>query len=275
MAVAAAAGSVRDSLGASGDALAAAGVEDPGFDARLLLAEAMGVEPARIAAEPDAPVPAPAARAFGAFVRRRIQREPVAYILGSKGFRHIELEVDRRVLIPRPETELLVDIALESAPGRLLDIGTGSGAVALAIADELPGCEVTATDTSAAALAVARSNAGRLGLSDRVRFLRGSVPAEGDFDLTVANLPYVATGDWGGLQAEITRFEPREALVAGEEGLDAYRQVIPQVTSPAVALEVGEGQARAVGSLLGDAGFTSVEVRPDLAGIDRVVVGTR
>ena len=112
-------------------------------------------------------------------VRRRLRREPVAYIVGRKGFRRIELAVDRRVLIPRPETELLVEVALERAPARLLDVGTGSGAIALAVADELPSCEVTATDTSAAALEVARANAERLGLVDRVRFLDGSIPADG------------------------------------------------------------------------------------------------
>ena len=174
-------------------------------------------------------------RLFGEMVRRRLRREPVAYILGRKGFRHIELAVDRRVLIPRPETELLVELALEVGPRRLLDVGTGSGAIALAVADELEDCEVTATDTSAGALALARANAERLGLAERVRFLEGTIPEAGTgadgsgpaFDLILANLPYVAERDWPSLQPEVTQWEPREALLAGPDGLDAIPQPSP------------------------------------------------
>jgi release factor glutamine methyltransferase len=300
------AGSVRDALGAAVDALHAAGVEDPRLDAELLLSEASGWDRARLAANPEAGVPAVAARRFGETLRRRLRREPVAYILGHKGFRHIELAVDRRVLIPRPETELLVELALELRPAAVLDVGTGSGAIALAIADELPSCEVTATDTSAAALEVARENAERLGLADRVRFLEGTLPG-GDsgpeqgsppdppagagwgFDLIVANLPYVAEVDWASLQPEVTEWEPREALLAGPDGLDAIRALVPTLrerlspryagrkafTSAVVGLEVGDGQAGAVAGLLREAGFDEVEARPDLAGIDRVVWGAR
>ena len=161
-------------------------------------------------------------------VRRRLRREPVAYILGRKGFRSIELAVDRRVLIPRPETELLVELALELRPRRVLDMGTGSGAIALAIADELPSCEVIATDTSAAALDVARANAERLGLADRVEFVEAMLPPDaGGLDLIVANLPYVAESEWGGLEPEVTQWEPREALLAGPDGLDVIRAAIP------------------------------------------------
>ncbi len=275
MTVAAVAGTVREALGSATDALAAAGVDNPRFDAELLLAEAMGVDRARLAAEPEAPVSSSAGRAFGRTVRRRVGREPVAYILGRKGFRHIELAVDQRVLIPRPETELLVEIALELAPEKILDIGTGSGAVALAIADELPGCAVTATDTAPGSLEVAAENARRLGFTDRVRFAAGTVPAGEAFDLVVANLPYIETAARSGLEPEITRFEPTEALFAGEDGLDAFRAVIPLLPSEAVALEIGEGQAPVVAALLQTAGFASTEARPDLAGIDRVIVGKR
>src|SRR3954447_17515614 len=129
-------------------------------------------------------------------VRRRLRREPVAYILGRKGFRYLELAVDPRVLVPRPETELLVELALELQPARVLDVGTGSGAIALAVADELPEAEVIATDTSPTALEVARANAARLGLSGRVRFVEGTLPdTDGGWDLVVANLPYVAERD--------------------------------------------------------------------------------
>ncbi|MGH3370101.1 MAG: hypothetical protein ACRDPR_08870, partial [Nocardioidaceae bacterium] len=146
--VGAAAGSVRDALGAAADALRAAGVGTARLDAELLLAAATGWDRARIAAEPDAGVLPASARTFGQMVRRRLRREPVAYILGRRGFHHLEVEVDPRVLIPRPETELLVELAIELRPGSVLDVGTGSGAVALAVADALTGAEVIATDTS-------------------------------------------------------------------------------------------------------------------------------
>jgi len=165
---------VRDALAASIDALTAVGVDQPRLDAELLLGEAMGCERVALMADGGAEVPPAAGRRFGELVRRRLRREPVAYILGRKGFRNLELAVDRRVLIPRPETELLVELAVELQPESILDVGTGSGAIALAVADELPRCEVTATDTSAGALEVARANAERLGLADRVRFLDGT-----------------------------------------------------------------------------------------------------
>jgi release factor glutamine methyltransferase len=270
-----AAGSVRDALSAAVDALAAAGVEDPRLDAELLLAEATGDDRARLAAEPEAAVAAGAARRFGGMVRRRLRREPVAYILGRKGFRHIDLMVDHRALIPRPETELLVEVAVERRPASVLDVGTGSGAVALAIAAELPECRVTATDVSASALDLARENADRLGLLGRVTFAAGSVPDRGDFDLIVANLPYVAAGEMPSLAPEIRGWEPQGALVAGPDGLDAFRALIPSVSSPAVALEVGAGQAEQVQAMLRDAWFGRTETRRDLAGIERVVVGSR
>lgn len=278
MAEAATAGSVRDALGGAGDALAAAGVDSPRLDAELLLAEATGWERARLAAEPEAGVPAAAARRFGEMVRRRLRREPVAYILGRKGFRQIELAVDRRVLVPRPETELLVELALELRPRRVLDMGTGSGAVALAIADELPGCELLATDTSDAALEVARANAASLGLAERVEFHATMLPpAPPRLDLVVANLPYVAEADWGGLEPEVTEWEPREALLGGPDGLDVIRAAVAvaATVAPSLALEVGAGQASAVSELLFAAGFATVETRPDLAGIPRVVWGKK
>jgi release factor glutamine methyltransferase len=279
MAAPAIAGSVRDALSGAVEALAATGVESPRLDAELLLAEASGRDRAQLAASPEADVSAAEGRRFGEMVRRRLRREPVAYILGRRGFRRIELAVDRRVLIPRPETELLVELALEVRPGRLLDVGTGSGAVALAVADELPACQVTATDTSAGALEVARGNAARLGLADRVRFLEGTVPGVecAGFDLIVANLPNVAERDWPGLAPEVTKWEPPEALLAGPDGLDAYRSLAPRLSGlgSVVALEVGEGQAGAVADMLRGAGFARIEVRRDLAGIERVVVGRR
>jgi release factor glutamine methyltransferase len=217
----------KQALGAATDALRAVGVEDPRLDAEVLLAEATGQERAALVAGPG-DLPPAAARLFGEMVRRRLRREPVAYIVGRKGFRNLELTVDRRVLVPRPETELLVEVALERAPATLLDVGTGSGAIALAVAEEMPGCEVTATDTSSGALGVARGNAVRLGLSKRVRFVAGTIPGDGTFDLILANLPYVAEPDWPSLQPEVTQWEPREALLAGADGLDAIRVLLEE-----------------------------------------------
>jgi release factor glutamine methyltransferase len=275
---------VSEALGAATDAIAAAGSETARLDAELLLAEATGWDRARLAAEPEAELPPGAAREFAAMVRRRVRREPVAYIVGRKGFRRIELVVDRRVLIPRPETELLVEVALELEPRRVLDVGTGSGAIALAIADEIPRARVDATDPSAAAIQVARANIQRLGLGDRVRCGEGTLPsgdgADGPvlYDLVVANLPYVSEAEWGRLAPEIRDHEPREALVPGPTGLEAITELLdgfgrlPE-RPRAIALEVGEGQAPEVTELVRGAGFEAVEGRRDLGGIDRVVVG--
>jgi release factor glutamine methyltransferase len=279
-----AAGTVVQALGAATDALTAAGIDTPRLDAELLLAEAMGTRTAALRAGSEAEVSTEAGRRFGAMVRRRLRREPVAYILGRKAFRRIELEVDRRVLIPRPETELLVEAALELRPRTVLDVGTGSGAVALAVADELGDVAVRGTDVSTGALEVAGANAARLGLDGRVTFLscelfshtENNSQEASKWDLVVANLPYVKTGDWPTLQPEIRLYEPKEALLAGPDGLDAIRGLL---ASPpdcrAIALEVGQGQGAAVERLVKDAGFARTEVRPDLAGIERVVIGRR
>ncbi len=272
------AGTVREALSSAADALAAAGVDTPRLDAELLLEAATGLDRARLAAGPEAGVDAGAGRAFGGMVRRRVMREPVAYILGRKGFRRIELAVDRRVLIPRPETELLVELAVELAPATVLDVGTGSGAIALAVADELPSVAVTATDTSLDALAVAQANRERLGLRDRVRARARRASRTSRFDLVVANLPYVADGEWAALAPEIREFEPREALLSGPTGLEAIEALLAELSTAqslpaAIGLEHGIGQAPTVAELVRRAGFERVERRRDLAGIERVVVG--
>jgi release factor glutamine methyltransferase len=251
------------------------------LDAEILLAHATGWERAQMAADPDMRLPVGASREFAQMVRRRVQREPVAYILGRKGFRRIELIVDRRVLIPRPETELLVEVAVEFGAASAIDVGTGSGAIALAVADELPAITVTAIDTSMDALRVAQVNAERLGLTDRVDVVnRGiaSLDSTGPCDLLLANLPYVSESEWEGLAPEIREYEPREALVAGSTGLEAIEGLIASVAKlemrPAsVALEIGAEQATAVSELVHGAGYTEVETRRDLAGLDRVVIG--
>jgi release factor glutamine methyltransferase len=217
-----------------------------------------------------------------------VQREPVAYILGRQAFRHISVSVDPRVLIPRPETELLVECAVAMDEGAWLhDLGTGSGAVALAIASERPDMRVTGSDASADAVAVAEANGGRLGL--RVEFAVASdwpdawhsshvyrnssgERTESAFspDLVVANLPYVREDEWAGLQPEIRLYEPRSALVAGEDGLDAIRALV--ASAPAgtqLALEHAPDQAAEVRSLL-----VGGETLQDLAGRDRVTLGS-
>jgi release factor glutamine methyltransferase len=268
---------IGDALRAAVGAMKAAGVETPRLDAELLLAAAVESDRSYLASSPEAAISPAATRRFAEMVRRRLRREPVAYILGRRGFRHLELCVDPRVLIPRPETELLVELALELRPRTVLDVGTGSGALALAIAAELSDAAVTATDTSPGALAVAAANAERLGLATRVELFEGTLPpGSEEFDLVVANLPYVSEGEWGDLQREVTEWEPREALLAGPDGLDAFRAVVPALAPVAgtLALEIGEGQAAAVGELLRAAGYRAIESRADLAGIERLVIGS-
>jgi release factor glutamine methyltransferase len=170
-------------------------------------------------------------------------------------------------------------LALELEAQAVLDVGTGSGAIALAVADELSAAAVTATDTSLDALAVAKSNRDRLGLTDRVLLAHGSLEP-GPFDLVLANLPYVSEREWEGLAPELREFEPREALVAGPSGLEVIEAVLGDLDlsgrqPPAIGLEVGIGQAGAVAGLLRRAGFERVEIRPDLAGIDRLVAAWR
>jgi release factor glutamine methyltransferase len=267
--------SIRDALDSSLIALTASGCDTPRLDAEVLLAAAMGVDRATIVADPGRGIEPAAARAFQDSVRRRVQREPVAYILGSRGFRHIELAVDERVLIPRPETEHVVEAALDLPHGaRVVDVGTGSGAVALALKHERPDLVLTATDVSADALAVARANGARLGLE--VTWREGDLLAGvTEADAVVSNPPYVEVG--ARVPAELG-YEPRVALLAGPSGLEIYERLAPAAAATGarfVAFEVGEGQSDDVGRLLRTAGFESIDTVPDLAGIQRVVVARR
>jgi release factor glutamine methyltransferase len=272
---------VRDALSSAIIALSAAGCDSPRLDAELLLADALGCTRERLLAEPDVSVAGAAVHIFREHVRRRsVEREPLAYILGRRHFRHLELTVDRRALIPRPETELLVEAGLTLPEGaRVHDVGTGSGAVALALAHERPDLRVSASDVSQGALALASENAQRLGL--HVEFLSADlldgVPA--GVKAVLANLPYVAEDERSMLSPEIVRHEPPQALFAGVDGLSAIRRLIVQAGGRTdiaqLALEIGIGQSGAVAGLLREAGFQDVRIERDLAGVQRVAVGKR
>jgi release factor glutamine methyltransferase len=259
-------------LSRTASAFAGAGSDTPRLDAELLLAAALDVDRARLVMDAHMEVPQEALARFSELAARREAREPVAYILGHKEFRRITLSVDSRVLIPRPETELLVEVALSLPAGAsVVDVGTGSGAVALALKDERPDLDVLATDVDPGALAVARANGIRLGLA--VEFVEADLLSGIDrsFDAVLANLPYVAEGS--DLPPEIA-YEPDLALFGGGDGLDPVRRLLPMVVGvPLIALEVGLAQA--AGWLLEAAGFRSVERLRDLAGHERVVVGRR
>jgi release factor glutamine methyltransferase len=285
---------VRDALDGAITAIAAAGCETPRLDAELLLAHALGVSRERLfiasippsigdprECAPDLMVAGPAVRTYQDFVRRRsVLREPVAYILSRRHFRRLELAVDPRALIPRPETELLVEVALTLPPrSRVLDVGTGSGAVALALKDERPDLRVTGSDLSDDALELARGNGERLDLD--VRWLCADLldGTPDDFDAVLCNPPYVPDGDRGALAPEILRHEPASALFAGPDGLDVIRPLVAQAGGRTavklLAIEVGAGQAAVLDELMRAAGFAAVRSERDLAGIERVVVGER
>jgi release factor glutamine methyltransferase len=217
-------------------------------------------------------------RIFRELVARRARREPLAYVLGEWGFRRLTLRVDPRVLIPRPETEVLVERCLELVAGRaaprVLDVGVGSGAIALAIADEHPGARVVATDRSSEALAVAAENSERTGL--RIDLVEGELLAglEGPFDLVVSNPPYVAPEDVATLPVEVARYEPLSALIDSGATEAIAEQALSRLgPGGALALEVADGKARAVADLLGRLGYEQVRISEDLAGRERVVDG--
>jgi release factor glutamine methyltransferase len=267
--------SVAEALRDATSALVAS--ETPRLDAELLLASVLGVGRERLVIEASTALEPSQLDAFSALVARRRAREPVAYILGRKSFRRIELFVDRRVLIPRPETELLVDVGLTLPSGAsVVDVGTGSGAVALALKSERPDLYVWATDMDSDALVVARENGLRLGVGVGVETVQADLLSglSRRFDAVLANLPYVATGS--DLPPDVARYEPPGALFAGRNGLDVIRRLVADLADvPLAALEVGFDQADAVAALLRDAGFSSTERLRDLAGHERVVVGRR
>jgi release factor glutamine methyltransferase len=268
---------VRDLLVAGTDELTAAGVPSPRVDAEWLLAHALGVSRTELYADGEE-APTDRERVFRELVARRAAREPLAYVLGEWGFRRLTLSVDSRVLIPRPETEALVERCLELiadlAEPRVLDVGVGSGAIALAIADEHPGARVVATDSSSDALAVAAENAARTGLS--VELVEGELLAglDGPFDLVVANPPYVAPEDIDALPPEVGEYEPRAALIeSGATEAIAEQALSRLAAGGSLAFEVADGKAGEVAALLRRLGYGQVTIGEDLAGRERVVDG--
>jgi release factor glutamine methyltransferase len=271
---------VRDALDSALVALQAARVDTPRLDAEVLLAHALGVDRTALWLDPAREVSGQAARWFRDAIRRRaVEHVPVAYLVGRKGFRHLELEVDGRVLVPRPETEHLVEALLDLPAGaRVHDVGTGSGAVALALKDERPDLVVSASDLSADAVAVARANAQRLRLDVAIvqaDLLHGIDPR---LDAIAANPPYVADGYRPIMSRDVLDHEPHLALFAGEEGLNVIQPLLTQAAATqatTLAMEVGAGMVPPVRALVAAAGFPDVAVVADLAGIERVVVGRR
>jgi release factor glutamine methyltransferase len=272
--------SVRDALDGARTAIAAGGSASARLDAELLLADALGVDRAQLHADPCAPVSGAAVRRFQSHVRRRsADREPLAYIVGHRAFRALEIAVDARVLIPRPETELLVELALDLPRGAcVLDCCCGSGAIALALADERPDLALTGSDVDPGALAVARANGERLGLAVSWR-LADLLDGLGDrYDAIVANPPYVERDVLATLQPEVSRHEPRRALDGGADGLALLRRLIAQAAASGgelLILEHGAGQGDAVAAACADAGFREVERHRDLAGLERAIRARR
>jgi release factor glutamine methyltransferase len=259
--------------------LAAAGVPDPRTDAELLVGHVLGLPRSAVA---GAELSEEDAERLRPLVERRAAREPLQHILGEWGFRRLTLRVDGRALVPRPETEVVVDRALALVAGiaepRITDVGTGTGAIALALADEHPGARVVAVDASAEAVSLARENAERTGLADRVDVRCGHLleGLAGPFDLVVSNPPYVRAGELETLEPEVRDYEPRAALLdAGQTEAVARAALGALSQGGALVLEVGDGHAPGVAALLGRLGYADVARTPDLGGTERVVEGRR
>lgn len=268
--------------------LQASGSDTPRLDAEVLLGHVLGLERIQLYVQHDRPLVPEELNAYRRVIARRARREPVAYIVGMKEFRSLTFRIDRRVLVPRPETEILVEEALRELEarfpaerhGRVADVGTGSGAIAVAMAKERAALHIVATDVDPAALDLARENVRLHSLSDRVELRRGDLlaPLAAErFWAVVSNPPYIAESEWGDLPPEVRVYEPKGALLAGKDGLAVIRRLVdeaPGVLVPGgfLALEIGAGQAEAVVALARERGYASWRVVKDLAGRDRVVV---
>ena len=280
--------SIEETLRLMAQSFKLAGIEAPDLDARLLLGHALRLGRAQLLAQNDRLLEARETDAISALAARRLKREPVARILGHKEFWSLPLAVTPDVLVPRPETETVVETALDALGRdgtkmetlRVLDIGTGSGALLLALLKELPKATGLGTDISPAALDVARANAGRCGVKDRCSFVNCDIAegVDGDFDLVVSNPPYVARGDIAALQPEVRDYEPTIALDGGPDGLEVYRAIaaqVPRLFRPGgrLIVELGVGQEAAVAALFTKAGLRVRPARPDLAGTPRALAG--
>jgi release factor glutamine methyltransferase len=273
---------VGEALAEAGSRLTAAAVDTPSVDAEWLLAHVLGCTRTDLQLERTRELSSDEQRAFAAYVERRARREPLAYVLGEWGFRGLALLVDARVLVPRPETEVVVQRCLElidpiAAP-RVLDIGVGSGAIALAIAAEHSGARVVGVDSSEAALDLAEQNRKRVGVDGSVRLVHGDLLAgqHGPFDLVVSNPPYVRAEDWERLQPEIRLYEPRAALVGSDIAETIARDAQPALGLGGwLVLEAGDGQAQGLAESLRGLGYEDVTITRDLAGRERVVEGRR
>jgi release factor glutamine methyltransferase len=256
-------------------------------DAELLLLYAAGIGRSAFLAHSSDELELAAAIHYEVLLERRREGEPIQYITGECEFYGLPFRVTPDVLIPRPETEHLVESILGLAPvfaePRIVDVGTGSGAIAVALAHKLPNARIVAADLSETALDLARENANRNGVAERIRFLQGDLlapVASETFDFVVSNPPYVPTADLDSLSVEVREHEPGLALFAGEDGLEIYRRLIPDAfgvlaSGGFIALEMGCGQSEAVGHLLTGAGFIEVKFAPDLQGIQRVALARR
>jgi len=278
--------SVSEALNLLAQAFRAAAVEEPDADARVLVGHALHLDRARLIAQSDRSLEAREITVISGLAARRLKREPVSRILGQKEFWSLSLTVTPDVLVPRPETETVVEGALDFVVRsglrmeklRVLDIGTGSGALLLALLNELPDATGTGTDTSAAALQVARANAARCGLEARCNFVVCDVASgvEGPFDLIVSNPPYIERGEIASLAPEVREYDPKVALDGGDDGLAVYRAIAAQARqflAPGGRLfvEIGAGQEPAVRALFVDSGLIVGVAREDLAGIPRVL----
>lgn len=259
------------------------GSPSPRLDAELLLMHGLKIDRLRLWTDPDHELTEEEAARFAEQVERRKRGEPIAYIIGHKEFWSLSFEVGREVLIPRPETECLIEELLRfyRTPGeglRILDIGTGSGAIAVALARELPAARVVATDISAGALSVARKNALAHGVAGRIDFFQGDLfdAVSGTFDLICSNPPYIPDLEYRLLPAGIRDFEPRGALIAGPDGMDFYRRIIREganrlKTGGRLFLEIGDGQGERVAALLREEpGYDALSLRDDYGGVARV-----